>query len=224
MEDSRTPILVQDGPELRETGLVHRIYLPGGVAPATAVMVHGRKGNEDVMWVFRKAFPRPWLLVAPRAPFVEDEGYSWRPPGGSTWAEWSRLDEGAARLVTFIQALPRVYNSDPSRVYLMGFSQGAAVSFAAALQRPDLVRGIVSLVGFAPDLNAHAHAGPLDGLPVFMAAGTADDTIPLELARKSADVLRTLGADLEYQEYETGHKLTAQGMKDLTRWVHAQEH
>jgi phospholipase/carboxylesterase len=224
MEDSLAPILVQDGPEKFETGLVHRYLMPKGVAPATAVMIHGRKGNEDVMWVFRKAVPRPWLLLAPRAPFVEDYGYSWQLPGGSAWADWSELDEGAAKLVKFVRALPRLYNADPTRIYLMGFSQGAAVAFAAALLQPDLVRGIVSLVGFAPKLQTTPNFRPLDKLPVFMAAGTHDTTIPLDLAQQSAELLKSLGADLTYREYDTGHKLTARGMKDLIRWFQARDH
>jgi phospholipase/carboxylesterase len=117
----------------------------------------------------------------------------------------------------FLKSLPALYSADLERVVLMGFSQGAAVSFAFALHHPGLVKGVASLVGFMPEGIFTPHSS-LATLPVFMAVGKEDPTIPLEKAREAAEVLRAAGAELSYNEYDAGHKLNSQGMRDLAAW------
>ena len=90
-----TPQLIQNGPEFYEAGLAFRYLMPDGPGPyATAVLLHGRLGDEDVMWVFRQVVPRPWLVVAPRAIVPEaPRGFSWhaQPRGnGRRWPPSTR--------------------------------------------------------------------------------------------------------------------------------------
>lgn len=219
MDEKNTPQLVQTGPEWFEAGLTFRYQTPAGPGPyPTAVMLHGRLGNEDVMWVFRKTVPRPWLVVTPRAPLPDHGFFSWLLQPPAEWPDLNAFSPAVESLTRFLRALPPLYNADPERIYLMGFSQGAAVSFATALTYPSLVRGVAGLVGFAPDAPAERVAGQLSGMPVFMAAGTEDETVPYDRTQHAADLLRQAGADLEYHEYETGHKLTSAGMSDLRNW------
>ena len=59
-------ILVDSGPLLEATGLVHRVLEPSGPGPyRTAVMPHGRFGDEDAMWLFRRTMPTGWLKSPP---------------------------------------------------------------------------------------------------------------------------------------------------------------
>jgi phospholipase/carboxylesterase len=215
-----SPLLIQEGPELQAAGLVHRYLMPAGPGPyPTAILLHGRYGNEDVMWVFRRMIPRPWLLVAPRAILSEYPGsFSWLHQPADYWPALAEFDSAVETLRKFIQVLPRLYNADPDRIYLMGFSQGAAVSISLALRHPGLIRGIASLVGFAPSEKPADVADILAGLPVFMAVGTEDLRVPIEESQRSADLLRRAGAVLTYEEYPTGHKISTEGMKDLQSW------
>lgn len=216
---NKTPQLVESGAAFRETGLVHRVLQPSGEGPfPTVVMVQGRKGNEDVMWVFAQTVPKTWQIISVRAPVPEEDGYSWHAPLGRL-PVLAEMDDAVETVTRFIRALPAVYNSDPAQIYLMGFSQGTAVSLATAIKYPTLVQGIAGLVGFFPETPANIlAAAPLKNLPVFMAVGEKDDTIPLELARQSGEAVRAAGAWLEYREYPTGHKLNGAGMRRLQSW------
>jgi phospholipase/carboxylesterase len=220
MDTHSIPQLIDDGPELHEAGLVHRFLMPEGPGPyPTGVLIHGRFGNDEVMWVFRRAMPRPWFLVAPRAIVAERNGsFSWLHQTLDYWPEVTDFNEAVEAMTHFLSYLPRLYNADPDRIYLMGFSQGAAVAITTAIHRPDLIRGIASLVGFAPRANSADISGRLAGKPIFMAAGTEDERIPIDQARRSAELLRQAGSDLRYREYNTGHKMTPEGMKDLQAW------
>lgn len=215
------PRLIESGPAVTRSGLVHRVSQPAGTPPhPTVVMIHGRSGNEDVTWVFARTMPEHYLLVAPRAIKEDpDGGYSWHLRGEQEWPTLAQFDEAVAHLVRFIEALPELYGADPRRIYLMGFSQGAAASYALAIRYPKLVQGIAGLVGFMPtETEEVARAAPLRGLPIFMAVGKEDERIPYGRSQSSAQGLRAAGADLEYHEYETGHKLNAAGMRDLKDW------
>jgi len=218
-----TPQLIQSGPEYYETGLAFRYVLPDGPGPyATAVLLHGRLGDEDVMWIFRRAVPRPWLIVAPRAIVREAPGrYSWQHQPRGEWPALAAFDPAVAALKRFLAALPRLYNADPDRLHLIGFSQGAALSFATVLRDPTAARSVAALVGFVPRSAPEEVAGRLAGFPVYMAAGAEDPVVPVSEARQSAGILRAAGADLDYREYPTEHKMTAAAIDDLRDWLQA---
>jgi phospholipase/carboxylesterase len=213
--------LVTDGPTLDATGLIHRVRQPAASGPhPTVVMIHGRSGDEDVMWIFASTVPDDWLIVAPRAIRNDPNGgYSWHVRKHDTWPTLAEFDAAVDAIVRFIRALPELYAVDAHRIYLMGFSQGTALAFATALRNPGLIKGIAGLVGFVPEgYDAETVGAPLAGLPVFMAAGRSDPRIPIERARASAEILRRAGASLEYHEYETEHKLTPDAIRDLKQW------
>lgn len=201
--------------------LPHRVLQPNTPDPhPTIVMIHGHLGNEEVMWIFSQALPEDWLVVAPRA--IVDDGngrYSWHPRQQDEWPSLKEFDTAVDTLLEFLDALPDLYNADPHQIYLMGFSQGAAASFALAIREPERVQGIASLVGFMPlGVEEAIETARLADLPVFMAVGKEDERIPLEVARACGKAVRAAGAYLEYREYDTGHKLNGDGMRKLKSW------
>lgn len=203
------------------TVLPHRVLPPNNPGPhPTVVMIHGHLGNEEVMWIFRQTLPEEWLVVAPRAIVADGDGrYSWHPRQQDEWPALSEFDTAVAMLLRFIDSLPELYNANPNQIYLMGFSQGAAASFALAMREPERVKGIASLVGFMPlGVEEAIETARLADLPVFMAVGTEDERIPLEIARECGKAVRAAGAYLEYREYDTGHKLNGEGMRKLKSW------
>jgi phospholipase/carboxylesterase len=186
-------------------------------------MLHGRAGDEDVMWVFAPTVPDGWLLVAPRG-IKEDPwgGYSWRLRDKEEWPDLVQFDVPVGAVVDFIHSLPALYGADLGHLFLMGFSQGAATAYAVAMRHPDLVQGIAGLVGFVPmECSDIMAAQPLEGMPIFMAVGREDERVPYERSLNCAQTLNLAGAELEYHEYDTGHRLNAEGMRALRAWWQA---
>ena len=215
------PQLVDSGIAYEKSNLVHRVFEPDAQGPhPTIVMLHGHLGNEDVMWIFKQALPKDWLLVAPRA-IVQDapNSYSWHPREQGEWPTLAKFEDAVQRVSAFIKVLPELYNADLNQLYLMGFSQGAATAFATAVSHPGWTKGIASLVGFMPlEVDDAIDDALLEDVPVFMAVGTKDDRVPVEIARECGKAVRAMGAFLEYREYETGHKLNGEGMRKLKQW------
>jgi len=215
------PQLVENGFAREQSGLVHRALKPKKPGPyPTIVMLHGRSGDENVMWIFAKTAPPDWLLVAPRGIQPDPAGgYDWRPRGQNEWPSLADFDDAVTAVAQFIQALPQLYHADPARIYLMGFSQGAATAYAAALRHPGLAQGIAGLVGFVPThCDAALEESALADLPIFMAVGKRDPLIPAQRSVGCAQTLTMAGTQLEYHEYDAGHKLNAAGLRDLQAW------
>ena len=215
-----TPRLVENGPEFDSSGLVHRVLEPEGFGPfPTILLLHGWKGNEDVMWVFQNRLPKGSLLVAPRAILPDPEGgYTWY-EHQNDWPPLSRFEAAKAAVDRFIGALPDLYDADLDDLYLMGFSQGAGLAIALALQEPTRYHGLVSLVGFAPRVDDTLLATkPLLNMPTLMSVGLTDDRIPASIAAHCRQTLTEAGAELTYREYDTGHRLNRDGMHDLAAW------
>ncbi len=206
---------VTTGEALKTLGLVHRVRIPPGPGPhPTLIMIHGLDGNEDVTWIFARSAAPDWLILSPRAPVPT--------PGGFSWYQASPLSfsAGLESLERFIDGALRTYPIDPERVVLLGFSQGTVMSFAYTLRAspPHPIAGVAALCGFIANLTTLTIA-PLGGLPVLMLHGTQDERVPIAWARAARDRLGVAGAALTYEESETGHKVSATGMRTLASWL-----
>ena len=207
--------------------LIHCVRLPEAASlrnPApVVVMLHGWGGDETVMWLFKQAIPKIAAIITPRAPLEMEEGrFVWfNFQSSREQPDTDSLRQSLDKLRYFFTGLPDIYPIDPDRLVLLGFSQGAAMgnSLMLTLTKPQIA-GMVSLSGFIPDLPELVEpANTLTGLPVFIAHGSRDETVPVERARRSRDVYQRLQAEVTYREYSTGHKVHTDGMRALKQWL-----
>lgn len=194
---------------------VVRVRNPSPLSSAPVyLLVHGWTGDETVMWLFANRLPSHFLMVAPRAPYSTPlGGYGWQPSLNKPWPTVIELEPLADRLLVLLDRLkahPETSAGDFNQVHLLGFSQGAAVCYTLALTHPERVRSIAGLAGFLPDGAAKlVDRQPLRGLPVFVAHGSQDDTVPVARARQSVELLESAGGKVTYCEEDVGHKLSA---------------
>ncbi len=191
------------------------------------LLLHGLGGDEQVMWLFADALPLAATVISPRA--LYDSGL-----GGYSWArttaprDLDQIDFGEAIdvLQRFVPEMIRQYQADAERVIVLGFSQGAALSYALSLRAPEMMCGVIALAGFLPENQRLA----LRSTPVGQGAyprsgyliihGLEDEDVPIERARQARALLAERGAPIEYHEYPVGHKIPAQGLKDIAQWIH----
>ena len=188
-------------------------------SPRLLLMLHGFTGDENSMWVFARDLPSHYWIVAPRALHVaEPGGYSWRPPQDGTFGRPSleQLRPAAEALVRLVNAYQLSAKIDARVFDLMGFSQGAAMSNLLAFLYPERIRKTGILAGFVPSgLDELVAQRPLTGKPFFVAHGTKDETVPVERARASIEILEQAGAQVTYCEDEVGHKVSLTCLRAL---------
>ncbi len=186
------------------------------------LMLHGWTGDENSMWVFARNFPKDTYIIAPRAPHPAAEtGYSWRAPAShGTWPTVDLLRPSADALIDLLDAFARAYALDASTIDIIGFSQGAAMTFTLGLLYPQRVRKMGILAGFAPDgAELLVAPGPLNGKQAFVAHGSQDQIVPLAQARRAIQLLEDAGANVTYCESAVGHKLSADCLVALEQFL-----
>lgn len=211
-------------------GWVFRVRVPEGEGPhPVLILLHGWTGDEDVMWVFASRLPDHYLMLAPRGRYESKlGGYGWYPDARRDWPEVTDFQESARELIEFLdgmkneaarklagneaqkQAWEALSRGDFTKVSLVGFSQGAALSYVLSLTHPERIQVVAGLAGFMPE-NAESlvENQPLRGKDIFVTHGSKDDIVPVERARNAVDLLERAGAKVTYCEEEVGHKLSA---------------
>ena len=218
-----------------QAGLTYRLRR-GPPHGGLIVMLHGLSGDENAMWIFDHALPRSAAVIAPRAPYASElGGYSWTRAAVRDQLDQVDFQDAIAHLARCMHEVTAVYQVDPRRVIVMGFSQGAALSYAFSLEHPVMLCGVIALAGFLPPHNRHSHRTgaarsavsvptPLrsaqNAFPRYLIVhGAHDEVVPIERAREARLALEGRGASVEYHEHRVGHKVSAQGMKEIARWV-----
>lgn len=184
------------------------------------LLIHGLSGDENSMWVFARDLPGHYWMIAPRAPHsAEQGGYTWRPlsPSDSSPASGLRfglpsLDQlrpSAEALIRLVDAYQLSAGIEASDFDVMGFSQGAVMCNTLAFLYPQRIRKAGILSGFVPDgLEEFVPQRPLEGKSFFVTHGTKDETVTINHARASIEILEQAGAHVTYCEDEVGHKVS----------------
>lgn len=193
--------------------------------PPLLFLLHGLRSNEQDLMGLAGALDPRFQIVSIRAPLVfGPSAFAWYPveftPGGFLIGE-EEAEQSRQKLLRFVLEAVEQHDADASRVFLMGFSQGCAMSLAAALSAPRLFAGVVGMSGRLIDSMADKFASPgeLDGLPALIVHGTQDTVIPVEHGRAIRDTLTGLNCDVAYKEYEMAHHVTPESMRTIAAWL-----
>jgi len=215
-------------PDLNNTSLISfkdwtlRVRESTHQASRLMLLIHGHTGDENSMWVFARAMPDHYWMVAPRAPYpAESGGYSWRPPQTGNYDQLSlaMLESSAEALIRLVDEYSASAKIDASTFDVMGFSQGAALSGALAFLYPERIRKPALLAGFVPSgLEELVTQRPLEGKQFFVAHGTKDETVSVDRARASIALLEHAGAQVTYCEDEVGHKVSVTCLRALQKF------
>ncbi|MDP9064902.1 MAG: alpha/beta hydrolase [Pseudomonadota bacterium] len=107
------------------------------------------------------------------------------------------------------------------RIVLAGFSQGGAVALYTALRLKERMAGVMALSTYLPlasRLGAE-RAAANSGVPIFMAHGLADATLPMQLGIESRDLLRGVGYPVEWHQYPMAHAVCAEEISDIRAYL-----
>ena len=193
-----------------------------GTGRRILLLLHGWTGDENSMWIFTRHFPAEYWIVTPRAPYVAQQGgYSWRAPAPrGSWPTIDLFRPSVDALIEFLDHFASANNLDAFTVNVAGFSQGAALTLTLGALVPARVGKMGILAGFAPDgTEKILTPGRLSGKNIFMAHGTLDKMVPIEMARHAHRLLEDAGAKVMYCESEVGHKLSADCLKALENYL-----
>lgn len=189
------------------------------------IFLHGYGSNEQDLFGIKDELPPQYTYLSVRAPMTLEEGsYQWfRKKGeGAYNGETDDLKTSSQVLLDFVAQAAKKYHTETDKVFLVGFSQGAIMSYEVALRHPEAVGGIAALSGrILPVLKSELKPDEKrQPLAIFIGHGTADKRLPYTDGTEADSLLQSLSLKPEFHAYEgVGHSISATEMQDLSAWL-----
>jgi len=188
---------------------------------------HGRWEDEKAM-LERVGASGPdltWAFL--RAPNKETQTFRGGPAVGYSWYDYNGVAEAFRRGLreigqVVLEKLDEILletGADPTRVYLLGFSQGGYLAGALAFTWPERFAG-AALLGsrFKTELLEEGFE-KIQHLRLFSGHGERDRLVKPEPAARCVEELADAGIAIEHREYACGHRVVPAMIEDaLAQW------
>ncbi len=206
--------------------LDYRIRRPlkeGGKTPIL-FLLHGYGSHEEDLYSFANYLPEEYLIISLRAPLTLGfGGYAWYSihfnEQQDKWSDDAEAKRAQEIILYNIDYHLEQFKLEGQKVSLLGFSQGAILSWAVGLSQPERIDKIIALSGYVnEDIFGYAKEG-LDQLRIFSSHGTEDPTLPVDWARKGIALVEKKDLKVEYKEYPAGHSINPENFADLLAWL-----
>ena len=208
--------------------LIHTLHEPSGAGPRpTILMLHGRGANAlDLLGLAPYVCGGQFLVICPQGPLETPigpnaMGYSWYPMSMGGPPDVEAILSSRKRLQQFFDECFKRYPIEPSKLVLLGFSQGGVMAHSLALTDPQRFAALAVLSSWLPEelLPRLSVPDSVQSLPTLVQHGSDDPMIQVGRARDSVERLRQLRVPLTYREYDMGHEITAKSLSDLSAWL-----
>lgn len=190
------------------------------------LLLHGYGSNETDLFSFATELPDEYYIISARAPYDMQYGsYAWYAINfdaeENKFSDLDQARESRDLIAGFIDELITNYPIDTKNVSLLGFSQGAILSYGIALSHPEKIKNVIALSGYANEeiMEANYEKNDFSNLRIFHSHGTVDQVIPVEWARKTSPFLKNLNINATYKEYPVGHGVAPQNFYDFKNWL-----
>jgi len=193
--------------------------------PALLILLHGYGSNEEDLFSFASELPEELLIVSARAPFdMSFGGYAWYEITlDANDEKFSNLEEARqsiTKIATFIDYIKSTYKTDPDNTFLLGFSQGAILSYALSLNYPNKVQHVIALSGYIDEKLVPTSVSGLNiTTDYYISHGALDQVLSVDWARKAPAYLNENKLQNEYSEYQVGHGVAPQNFYSFKEWI-----
>ena len=187
------------------------------------LLLHGYGSNKEDLFSFASELPEDFWVISAQAPID-------LPFGGHAWYsinfdenenKFSDPVEGKSsvqKINIFLNEVLEELSIDEDKIFMLGFSQGAILSYAYSMTFPNKAKYVLALSGYYnPDFLINPAES--NDTEYFISHGSVDQVIPVEWGKKAPVILDSLGIENSYQEYPVGHGVHPNNFWDLKAWI-----
>jgi phospholipase/carboxylesterase len=202
-----------------------RTFLPDQYEPRypypLVVLFHDRGGNEDqVLRLAPRVSAQNFIYISLRGPEQLGKRADGRPACGWAHPDAATMFPEYVRLA--VEMTRQTYHIHSERIYLAGVNEGCDAAFRAAFGLGDRIAGLIALNGAMPRPTPGVPLFRFDALRnlrVFLGHGVANLGCPRATAERDYRLLYAAGADVHTRTYPTSHKVHADMLRDVNRWI-----
>ena len=191
------------------------------------LLFHGYGSDENDLFSFASELPEEFLIISAKAPYpMKPFGNAWYAINFDAekgkWSDNEQAKQSRDLIANFIDEILAKYNADSNNVTLLGFSQGAILSYAVAFTYPKKVKNVIALSGYVnPDLFELKATETYKNLNFYCSHGSVDQVIPVDWARQTKPFMEQLGVNYKYSEFPVGHGVAPQNFYEFREWLKA---
>ena len=192
--------------------------------PPLLILLHGYGSNEQDLFSFAEELPEELLIVSTQAPYEMGYGaYAWYAINfddvKGKFSDLKQAKTSIVKIADFIDEIKTKYNTNPDKTFLLGFSQGAILSYSLSFMYPNKVNYVVALSGYINQDMIPKKISKEIKTEYYCSHGTVDQVLPVDWARKSKPFLDNLGLENVYSEYNVGHGVAPQNFYSFKTWI-----
>jgi len=185
------------------------------------VLIHGYGSHADDLFSFAPYLPKTHTIIALQAPLnIAPDSYAWYPlypqEDGTFTSELEAAWKAVDTLNENIDLLVKKYSLNENDISLLGFSQGAILSWALAYSKPNKIRRIVALSGL---VHESVNTSNPPTFLAYAAHGITDVVIPVAKARNTILPLSEQYKEIEYHEFPEGHSVSQENFTKFLGWL-----
>ena len=192
--------------------------------PPLLILLHGYGSNEQDLFSFAEELPDNLLIVSARAPLSMNFGaYAWYSINfddkNGKFSDLKEAKESIDTIALFIDEIKEKYTTNPAKTFLLGFSQGAILSYSLSFFYPNKIQHIIALSGYINTELLPAEISKTIATDYYCSHGSVDQVLPVEWARNSKPFLDKLNFKNVYSEYNVGHGVAPQNFYSFKSWI-----
>lgn len=186
------------------------------------VMLHGYSSNESDLFSFSSLIPSDYHVVSLQAPLGLGMGYAWFPihfeENMERWTSPEEAQHAIYYVTSFLTYYTEKNDVDANNITLLGFSQGAMLSYSVGLAHPN-VSAIAALSGYLdPRLVRFDNLNKT----IYVSHGEQDMVVPYAWAAQSVALLKENGYSPTWLSYLQGHGVNQDNLNSLMQWLQEQ--
>ena len=192
--------------------------------PPLLILLHGYGSNEQDLFSFAEELPDEFLVISAQAPHsMGFSGYAWYAinfdANNGKFSDLKQAQESIDKIASFVDEIKAKYNTKDNKTFILGFSQGAILSYGLSLQYPNKVQHVVALSGYINEELLPQSISSDITTDYYISHGTVDQVLPIEWARKAPELLQSWNLNNEYSEYPVGHGVAPQNFYSFKAWL-----
>ena len=193
----------------------------GSASNKTLIWLHGLGADSnDFAPFFSNALFKEYEIILPNAPYRKitlNQNFEMR-----AWFNMKSLNLDDLNEEDFIESSKaldliiedKLKTNPSSKIYIGGFSQGAALSIFYGLKMIHKIHGVVSFSGFVPKFN---YQNIMITKPILKIHGIYDDIINFQTSENTFDLLNF--SNLVSKSYNMGHEVIEDQVVDLLSFL-----
>jgi predicted esterase len=193
----------------------------GSASNKTLIWLHGLGADSnDFAPFFSNPLFKEYEIILPNAPYRKitlNQNFEMR-----AWFNMKSLNLDDLNEEDFIESSKaldsiiedKLKTNSSSKIYIGGFSQGAALSIFYGLKMIHKIHGVVSFSGFVPKFN---YQNTMITKPILKIHGIYDDIINFQISENTFDLLNF--SNLVSKSYNMGHEVIEDQVVDLLSFL-----